>query len=435
MLMRGGSWIPALALAVLCALTGGAHAQSPAPGKAEPLAAWVQLVDGGVAEARAVIDGPTCPEATVDGQAQAMSVRAPVDAAAFPQTVCALTLPKAARSVSVAGRTLPPPPPAQVNRILVFGDTGCRIHPPKIQDCNDPRAWPFTLVARRAAAEKPDLVIHVGDYYYRELPCPAGYAGCANSPHGDLWPSWQADFFDPSRPLLDAAPWVFARGNHEACNRGWKGWFRMLDAAPYKPVCDWGAAAFAVPIGGLTLHVFDSADAEDRVSQIGEVHFVQHQLDSLPKASATHEDWIVTHRPFWGEAPVFSLGPLGVFNVGLNRTEQAAAQGKDLSAVAMIVSGHIHHFASFDFGPARPAQLVVGTGGDIGETFDPAKLQATQVYIDGLEADTLTFQQYGYFLLERGPSGWTGMFKDLDGKPVARCTLEGRRLSCSGVKS
>ena len=52
--------------------------------------------------------------------------------------------------------SLPHRPP---RRILVFGDTGCRVLGPAIQACNDPRRWPFALVAAKAAAQKPDLVI------------------------------------------------------------------------------------------------------------------------------------------------------------------------------------------------------------------------------------------------------------------------------------
>jgi hypothetical protein len=407
---------------------GAAYAQP-----AQPLSAWVQLVDGGVAEVRAVVSEGACPEASLDGSPRPMAVRAEPDAAAFPQTVCSLALPKSVRTVQVAEHRLPVPA-ARVDRILIMGDTGCRLQGLKIQDCNDPRAWPFALVVQRAAAEKPDLVIHVGDYYYRETACPPLYKGCVGSPHGDLWPSWQADFFDPARPLLDAAPWVFARGNHESCTRGWKGWFRLLDAGPSATACPAESPVFNVPIGGgVTLRVLDSADADDRVVKPGALEIVSHQLDTLPKNGAG-ADWIVTHRPFWGEVPVFKLGPFGVFNVGLNRTEQAAAKGKDLSAAAMVVSGHIHHFASFDFEGRRPAQLVVGTGGDVGEKFDPAKVHEDEVYIDGLQATSLTFQQYGYFIMDRGKGGtWTGLFKDFDGKPVARCTLTGRRLSCGKV--
>jgi hypothetical protein len=206
----------------------------------------------------------------------------------------------------------------------------------------------------------------------------------------------------------------------------------MMDAGPMPGGCVAESPVFSVPIGGgVTLHVFDRAPADDRLSQPKEVHLVAEQIDTLPHGVGGGQDWVVTHRPFWGEAPAFSLGPLGVFSVGINRTEQLAARGKDLSAVEMILSGHIHHFASFDFGDERPAQLVVGTGGDIGETFDPAKVRASETYIDGMEAKTLTFQRYGYFVMERAAGGWSGAFKDIDGKVIARCTLIGRRLSCA----
>lgn len=403
---------------------GVVHAET-----ATPLAAWVELVDGGAAEVRAVSADATCPSAVIDGQAQPMQLRAPASPGDFPQAVCTMALPKGAASISVGGHILPPVP-ARIDRIVVMGDTGCRLKGVTVQDCNDARAWPFALVMKRAAAEKPDLVIHVGDYYYREVPCPPMYSGCAGSPHGDLWPSWQMDLFDPARPLFDAAPWVFARGNHEDCSRGWKGWTRMLEAGPLAATCPEAEPPFSVPIGGVTLHVFDSAVADDRAQRKAQVDIVASQLASLPHHAAAPTDWIVTHRPFWGEAPVFTLGPLGMFSVGLNRTEQAAARGQDLSAIGLILSGHVHHFASFDFGKDRPAQLVVGTGGDVGEPFDPARLRAATVGIDGMDAQSLTFRQYGYFLMERGAKGWTGTFKDIDGKPVARCTLVGRRLVC-----
>ena len=127
------------------------------------------------------------------------------------------------------------------------------------------------------------------------------------------------------------------------------------------------------------------------------------------------------------------LGPFGPLNVALNVTEQAAIKGKDMSSVAMIVSGHIHHFASFDFGPNRPAQLIAGTGGDAGEDADRHTPQPDTVEIDGMEAKTLSFQRFGYFLLERQGVGWAGVFKDLDGKVVARCRLIARALTCGAA--
>jgi hypothetical protein len=42
-------------------------------------------------------------------------------------------------------------------------------------------------LSKTIAARKPSLVIHVGDYIYRESPCPAGDKGCKGSPYGDNW--------------------------------------------------------------------------------------------------------------------------------------------------------------------------------------------------------------------------------------------------------
>ena len=61
--------------------------------------------------------------------------------------------------------------PRSIKRIVVIGDTGCRLKGDNVQDCNDPAQWPFAAIARLAAARHPDLVIHVGDYHYRESPC------------------------------------------------------------------------------------------------------------------------------------------------------------------------------------------------------------------------------------------------------------------------
>jgi hypothetical protein len=390
--------------------------------------AWVQMVDGGVAEARAAADGASCPEASVDGRTVPMDLRAPADAA-FPDALCQVKLPKGARSVEVAGRSLPLPR-GQVNRIVVIGDTGCRLKGLLIQNCNDPKAWPFALVSRLAAAERPDLVIHVGDYYYRESACPLNYAGCAGSPHGDAWPTWLAEFFDPARPLLEAAPWVFARGNHESCARGGKGWFRLLDAADAPLACPTLSAPFAVPIGGVTLHMLDSADTDDRQTPAEPVAAFKSAVETV-KPEPQAAEWIVTHRPIWGLVPVARVGPLGPLNVPLNATEQAAVRGEPLTDVQLILSGHIHHFASFSFGPSRPAQLIVGTGGDVGEIGDVRDPEGEIVEIDNLEAKSLEFERFGYFLMDRQAGGdWRGVFKDVEGKALAACTLHDRTLRC-----
>ena len=272
-------------------------------------------------------------------------------------------------------------------------------------------------------------MIHVGDYYYRESPCPAGVAGCAGSPHGDNWTTWDAEFFDPASPLLEVAPWVFVRGNHESCTRGGPGWFRLLDAAPEPKTCPADSAPFELRLGRLNLFITDSADAEDQTAPKEAVERYQRQLDALGEKLTHGDGWLITHRPVWALVPVAKLGPLGA-TVPINKTLQEAVRGRDLGGVQMIVAGHIHHFASYSFGPDRPAQLVAGTGGDVGEPGDSAKPSSGAPSIDGMEAQGFSFEQYGYLLLDRDGEDWTGAFRDLDDKLVATCRLHERRLSC-----
>lgn len=415
---------------LLLALTGLACAGDAA---AQPAPAWVEQVGGTTAEVRTVVAGETCPVARVDGAALPLARRAGPEPG-FPTSVCVARTPPGARWAEVDGVRLKLPR-REVRRILILGDTGCRLKGSNIQDCNDARAWPFPSIARLAAARRPDLIIHLGDYYYRETACPAGEAGCAGSPHGDAEASWDADFLQPAAPLLAAAPWVFVRGNHESCARGAHGWFRMFDAGPQPLACPASAAPFTVALNGLSLHVLDSADDDDRLPSPREVAAFQGQWDALARApEAGGPSWILTHRPIWALVPALKLGPLGIVDVAINATEQQALRGRSLDGVEMVVSGHIHHFASYDFGGVRPAQLVVGTGGDIGEKADSPRARAGTVEIDGLSAERYTFYRFGYLLLERDRSGWTGAFHDLDDRVVATCRAQGRALRCRSAR-
>ena len=187
----------------------------------------------------------------------------------------------------------------------------------------------------------------------------------------------------------------------------------------------------AIEIGGLKLYILDSSAAEDRSAPRDPVAAFAAQLDALRAPLARQSGWIVTHRPVWGLAPVARVGPIGPFELSLNATEQAAVRGRDLGAVQMIVSGHIHHFASYDFGPRRPAQLIVGTGGDVGEPGDTPKYRSGPTEIDGLAASGFAFERYGFLVLERAGVGWTGVFYDVNDRIVARCRLAGRALACA----
>ena len=401
-----------------------AHAPSVSP------SLWVQMTEHG-AEVRIVRPPAGCPVAQVDGRPLPLTLRSAADDR-FP-AVCSAALPSGAGRVELDGHVLTAPKPI-VRRMVVFADSGCRIKGPLVQACNDPQAWPFAEVARRAAARHPDLVVHIGDYYYRESPCPVGDLRCQGSPSGDRWSAWAADFFDPAAPLLQAAPWVFVRGNHESCARGGLGWFRLLDAAAAAKACPAEASAWTVPIGGLNLYILDSADTVDETAPPDRVAAFAAQLGALASGLAARPGWIVVHRPIWGLAPVVRIGPLGPVNARLNATEQAAVKGRDLGAVQMVLSGHVHHFSSFDFAGRRPAQLVVGTGGDVGLPADSPRITRDEVLIDGLTADHAEFDRFGYMVLDRvgeGGERWRGVFYNAQDQPVVDCRLDGRRLTCT----
>ncbi|HLY06069.1 MAG TPA: hypothetical protein VKR31_10000, partial [Rhizomicrobium sp.] len=145
-----------LAAALIASFASVSALAAPTTETPKLLSSWVQMAPGGVAEARAVVDGKSCPTIEIDRQNVAMRLRAPANAS-FPDLLCAATLPANAFAAVILGHELPLPRP-RANRIVVFGDTGCRIKSLAVQACNDPRQWPFPVVAAAAAKLKPDLV-------------------------------------------------------------------------------------------------------------------------------------------------------------------------------------------------------------------------------------------------------------------------------------
>ena len=448
--------IAAAIVSLSCAFSA---AQSTSPKPQKPvLSAWTELVGdentapdpqpAGHTMLRVITSAKTCPTAEADGRPLHLTVRQ-VASAAFPVTTCQATTPADAGHVAVGGITLTTMP-VRLQRIIILGDTGCRLKGPLVQDCNDVRRWPFSLVTARAAAKHPDLVIHVGDYYYRESPCPPEASGCSGSPHGDAWPAWDADLFSPVAPLLTAAPWIFVRGNHEQCGRGADGWFRFLDAAPMPERCEDNITAppFTVRIDGLTLNVMDSADTEDVTAPANLVALWTKQLDQLGAATETGHGWILTHRPIWGLDPKIVGKPrpgkeaatetegmapmLPGFNAvdfPSNVTEQVASDSRKLAGTDMVVAGHVHLFSTLSFGPARPVQLIVGNGGDNPDIAVAGPTIRTEA-IDNKTANIFQIQRYGYMMMDRTKDGWVGTAFSVDDEIMGSCTFVGRKASC-----
>ena len=412
-------WFVALAVLWL-AIMATAHA-ADLPG------AWVELTSDGGLEIRAVVlPEMACPKVVADGTTLESKVRGEPDKAdgPYPIKVCVAHATTGVRAATVDGLPVPMLPGA-IKRIVVIGDTGCRLKGSLVQACNDPAKWPFARIARLAAARHPDLVIHVGDYHYRESPCPAGQAGCAGSPYGDNWAVWQKDFFDPAAPLLAAAPWVLVRGNHELCSRGGHGWFRLLD--PHIPeivACTDATEPYALRIDTLNLLMLDGADADDATADPAKVARYRDQLRTLFGTIRPHA-WLLTHRPVWAVAQGEGV-PQGAM---LNATEQAAIRDQIPAELDMVLSGHVHDFTSYEFGPSRPAQLVVGEGGDANDAI--VQPLAPGMSIDGMQLRRVfATPDYGYVVLHRVSQGWAGTVYSVTDEVLARCRLHGRALGC-----
>jgi predicted phosphodiesterase len=381
------------------------------------------MAPGGVAEVRTAVAGKACPAIVINTHVSPMRLRAAVEPG-FPHLLCAATLPTTATSASVSGHELPLPH-ARANRIVVLGDTGCRIKGLTVQACNDSTQWPFPRVAAAAARLKPDLVIHVGDYLYREAACPALNKGCAGSPSGDAWATWAADFFAPAAPLLAVAPFVFVRGNHEECARSGAGWLRLLGPLIFDPKapCADHIAPWGVPLGDVTLAVMDDAHAPDPFAPRDLAALYRADLAAVRRL-ATPPVWLVMHRPIWGLVE-FGFGIV----VGGNRTMMVAQEQSGIPEnVSLLLAGHIHTFEAINYAKDAPPQIIAGEGGDL---LDKAPRDLSGRSIGALKISSgLSLPGYGFLLFTRETDRWLIHVMTADGAQEALCSFAKRHIDC-----
>ena len=313
----------------------------------------------------------------------------------------------------------------------MIGDTGCRLKGQRAQECNNPAAWPFRAGAAYVAALKPDLIVHVGDFHYRETPCPAGNAGCAGSPSGDTWAVWKEDFFAPAGDLLAVAPWVMVRGNHEECERGGRGWARTLD--PYAWSSDTGCLGpgepYLIGLGDVRLAVLDVSTADENSANEQQAARYSAQLAAVTLAAGGETTWIAQHRPIWAiETAVPKLS-------GDNKTLALAARTGFADNVHAIFSGHHHVLEAISYEDPLPLQFVSGHGGDDLSLNVPAKFDGLVINDVRVKHGLAKTGSFGYSLLERvdaaQPRRWTFSGFDYQGRLLLKCELEGRTATCN----
>jgi hypothetical protein len=440
---------------------------------------FVELGANGQAVARVIMPyAVACPSITVDGATSTMSLRNgpgtmalrttssdpainPLSVTSKPSifttTVCESSLPAGAMHATVAGSINLPLPKAVVNRVVIVGDTGCRVsNGNPFQACPDPTQWPFSVISSAAAAMQPDLVLHVGDYQYRDNFCPVGNTACSGSPWGYGSDTWMADVFTPAAPLLAAAPWIMVRGNHETCNRAGQGWYRYLDTAPYDPApagsktCNDASndgtgnfnAPWAVPFGDTNVVAFDSANASKNpyASATAAAPYVAQMTSAAALEPSSMLNIFAVHHPILG----YSAGsPPAIGNPGM----QSAFGSTSFSAypgnyyppnTGIAMHGHVHDFQALNFSSNHPATFVAGNGGDNLDTalpavFNPTSLEPAVGTVVGSFAYS---QEFGFMVMDRvgaaGEKNWKFTSYRTNGTIIAVCTLASP-ITCSGT--
>lgn len=371
----------------------------PGAGSSGEAWAWTQLTSHGT-QIRYVSTDPsqTCPTVSYTHGTQVtvpLHLVSTPTGAHFPTTVCesgkktpvplgatnaqlVLTTVQAS-TLHPTGGHLPLPKWTTTTRpstIDVIGDTGCEL-PVKptdpAQHCAT--AWPFKPIADSVARAAPDLVIHTGDYLYRNDPGRADdkarNPGCTMRADASSWACVVADFFRPAEALLAAAPVALTRGNHEDCTHpGGAGdaWFRYLADELRDGSCSRFPAPETIRAGTLNLVSVDSSYADPTDSgDTTQVNTYAQQFDMVNQAAqhrSSEDFFVVTHKPVW---MVKAAGPTTshvewVTHV-LDDAVAHTALGRLANNVRMVLSGHIHLYQMLDFNTGRPPQLTVGSSG------------------------------------------------------------------------
>lgn len=435
---------------ILALVAGPLPAAADASGEVQNV--WVQVVPPGKGVLRAITTARKCPVAHFDRRSRRMAVRAEPNAD-YDVLTCELAIPKRTGVIRVAGRRLKP---VSMNpqRIAIVADTACRMKDGEafdagFQNCGDPDNWEFAKVAEQVAAWEPDLIIQLGDYIYREQECPTGCGNCADSPYnspGMRMDTWNVEFFEPGVPMLEAAPLVLIRGDHEKCERAGSGFFRFLGIDEFEGCADF-SDPYAIDFEELQLVVMDTAQAEDtKLSPDVVIERYAEDFQEVARLS-TRDTWLMSHRPIWALRPaVTEVGNKDVcknqdpsdtlelqkINLSVQHAlRESALDGRLPSSIEAVVAGHIHVAEVLSFTGGRPPQLVAGISGT--KLLPAVSGDLAGIWIDGEKVTKgMMLSEHGFFGVRpaRHPGVWRADIIDVDGSSLARCRIGYKRARC-----
>lgn len=444
---------------------------STPPIAAFSVAAPRAIVPSGLVARAVVAHGNSCPllQTVVDGVVRTDPMHERTRPAntgpAFESiTVCSAPLPQGATAGSISGRAIPSTMPTRVDRLAMLGDSGCAINASEVQDCASVDAWPLAKISASVARAKPDAIIFNGDFYYREVACPAAAASkCGSSPapiagmpFTDSAYGWIAEALLPMAPMFESAPLIPVRGNHEACNRGGNGYFYLMDPRPdtantCAPALNGSGLTAAatvptptyaidLPVNAtrtLRLAVVDSAGGDDfMVSPFAAVQRPSYERASmLTRARPGRESWLLTHRPIFGYVSTVFATPGVSFDPWISADQTAASWGL-LGHVDLVFSSHQHLAMAVQI-PGLPGQLVLGNGGTLADPSVGYPL-ATESLVAGAGRTypspswAWVEATFGFAIATPNDEAgsWSLSMRGVDGTPFGRCGLKDRQLFC-----
>lgn len=243
-------------------------------------------------------------------------------------------------------------------------------------------------------------------------------------------------FFSPAKPILNPAPWIFVRGNHENCERnGWQGWFLLLDPHPLTQTpspLQRGVPhtkPFQVPLDRQNVVVMDTTDIlDDEFTDQPDPTLIRQyavDFDVISKMIDPRESyWLVGHRPIWAvatiqESSVVTAAPL---EATLRSALQKSSLAKLPASVNMILSGHIHLFESLNFADDRPRQFVFGAGGterDPALTDTMLNRRHDILALLNIESKNIDiYNDFSFGLIQRDENRWQVAVKNTAGEDV-----------------
>lgn len=392
---------------------------------------YVGLADEGNSFVKTVsVSKNTCGTVTLESTEKQIK-NLPLSPLTFDEaTVCQATLPKGTASVhSSSGIINIPQKPL---RIVIMGDTGCRLKYQNgkgpIQKCEDEKEWPFSRLVRAVEKENADLMVHVGDYHYREACTDPVLCKPYQGTLGYGFKPWEADFVKPALPLLRQKPWIFVRGNHEDCHRAYEGFNKLLSPVGEEKCVDAQETRYS-SFGNFLIVNFDNASVDDRPAEMKSAAMrdlkarYKKMVDTINARPET-EVWLVTHKPIWGLAPSWD-GP-GVAPVNLNM-EAMTREWPLPKKVKAVFAGHIH---SFQIATGNhPPEMIIGESGTALDIYN----DETRKMIPA--GHTVFPSDHGYALMEKDVNGrWVATIKGYDGSTDFVCQLSEPGVPCVAFK-